>query len=227
MTAGSPGPAPTYDTILFDIDGTLCDPGKSIIECARYALATFGIQETDETKLRRFVGPPLEHAFRDYYGFDVAQTARAVAYFRGMMRREGIQLYTAYPGIRELLGELKQSGRQLAIVTSKIDCIARESLAKTGLIGFFEFISAQQPDIVVNKRDILVKALSELHITNNSGIVMIGDRRHDIEAANANNIDSIGVLWGYGDSDELHNEGATHIVADTNELKQLLLNCKD
>jgi len=212
-----------YKTILFDVDGTLCDPGKSMIECARYALSKFDIHETDEANLRRLIGPPLEHAFRDYYGFDEVRADQAVTYFRDMMQREGVQLYEAYAGIAELLHEVKQSGRQLAVVTSKIDRIAKETLAKTELIDYFEFVSAQQPSVVVDKEEILAKALSELNVTDNSAVVMIGDRRHDVEAAKAHSIDSIGVLWGYGDREELEHEGATHIVADTNELKQLLM----
>jgi phosphoglycolate phosphatase len=212
-----------YSTILFDVDGTLCDPGKSMIECARYALSKFDIHGTDDENLRRLIGPPLEHAFRDYYGFDEAQSEQAVTHFRDMMQREGVQLYEAYPGISELLNELKQSGGQLAVVTSKIDHIAKETLAKTGLINYFEFISAQQPNVVVEKEEILTKALSELNVTDNSTVVMIGDRRHDVEAAKTHSIDSIGVLWGYGDQEEIENEGATHIAADTNELKQLLV----
>lgn len=194
-----------------------------MIECARYALSKFDIHETDDENLRRLIGPPLEHAFRDYYGFDEAQSGQAVTHFRDMMQREGVQLYEAYPGISELLNELKQSGRQLAVVTSKIDHIAKETLAKTGLIDYFEFISAQQPNVVVDKEEILTKALSELNVTDNSNVVMIGDRKHDIEAANAHNIDSIGVSWGYGDRDELENEGATNIAVNANELRQLLI----
>ena len=212
-----------YSTILFDVDGTLCDPGKSMIECARYALSKFDIHETDDENLRRLIGPPLEHAFRDYYGFDEAQSEQAVTHFRDMMQREGVQLYEAYPGISELLNELKQSGRQLAVVTSKIDHIAKETLAKTGLIDYFEFISAQQPNVVVEKEEILSKALSELDITDMSTVVMIGDRRHDVEAAKAHSVDSVGVLWGYGNQEELENEGATYIAVNANELRQLLI----
>lgn len=213
----------TYNTILFDVDGTLCDPGKSMIECAKYALSKFDIHETDDANLRRLIGPPLEHAFRDYYGFDETKANQAVTYFRDMMQREGIQLYEAYPDIPELLDELKKSGKQLAVVTSKIDHIAKETLTKTGLVQYFNVVSAQQPNVVVDKEKILSKALSELNITDYSTVVMIGDRRHDVEAAKSHNIDSIGVLWGYGDRDELENEGATHIVTDANELRQFLL----
>lgn len=194
-----------------------------MIECARYALSKFDIHETDDENLRRLIGPPLEHAFRDYYGFDEAQSEQAVTHFRDMMQREGVQLYEAYPGISELLNELKQSGRQLAVVTSKIDHIAKETLAKTGLINYFEFISAQQPNVVVEKEEILSKALSELDITDMSTVVMIGDRRHDVEAAKAHSVDSVGVLWGYGNQEELENEGATYIAVNANELRQLLI----
>lgn len=213
----------TYSTILFDVDGTLCDPGRSMIECARYALSQFGINETNDENLRRLIGPPLEHAFRDYYKFDETKADQAVVYFRDMMQREGIQLYEAYPGIADTLKSLKDSGKRLAVVTSKIEHIARETLFKTGLIDYFEVISAQQPNVVVDKEVILAKALSDLNVTDTSSVIMVGDRKHDVEAAKAHNIDSIGVLWGYGDRKELEGEGATHIVSDPSELKPILI----
>lgn len=213
----------TYSTILFDVDGTLCDPGKSMIECARYALSKFDIHETDEANLHRLIGPPLEHAFRDSYGFDEGQANQAAVYFRDMMQREGIQLYEVYPGIPELLSELKQMGKKLGVVTSKIDHIAKETLEKTGLIDYFEFVSAQQPNVVVKKEEILTKALSELQVSDVSTVVMVGDRRHDIEAAKAVGVDSIGVLWGYGHRNELEIEGPTRIVANIDELRWTIM----
>ncbi len=213
----------SYSTILFDVDGTLCDPGKSMIECARYALSKFDIHETDEANLRRLIGPPLEHAFRDSYSFDEEQANQAAVYFRDMMQPEGIQLYEAYPGIPELLSELKQMGKKLGVVTSKIDHIAKEALVKTELIDYFEFVSAQQPGVVVKKEEILTKALSELQVSDTSTVVMVGDRRHDIEAAKAVGVDSIGVLWGYGHRNELENEGPTRIVANIDELRWTIM----
>lgn len=212
-----------YSIILFDVDGTLCDPGESLIECARYALSRFDIHETDQENLRRLIGPPLEHVFRDYYGFNEVQVDQAVSYFRDRMQREGVQLYNVYPGISELLKELKQRGKRLAVVTSKIDHIANEVLENTGLSDYFEFVSAQTPKVVVDKEKVLSRAMSELNIADKSNVVMIGDRKHDVEAANAKGIDSIGVLWGYGDRNELESEGATHVVVNTNELRKLLI----
>ncbi|MDB5175799.1 MAG: hydrolase, family [Candidatus Saccharibacteria bacterium] len=211
-----------YGTILFDIDGTLCDPGDSIIESARFALAKLGIEETDEQALRRFVGPPLEYAFKDYYDFDEDTTKKAVTLFREKLQSDGIKLYKAYDGVTELLDELLRAGKTVAVVTSKINHIARAALESTGIAKYFEVVGSQQPDEVVKKEVVLSRVLSELGVTDKSSVVMIGDRMHDIEAAKEYGIDSIGVLWGYGSLEELQEEGATHIVKDTHELQRLL-----
>lgn len=213
----------TYKVVLFDVDGTLCDPGKSMIESAKYALSKLGIQETDTANLNRLIGPPLEHAFRDYYGFDEAKTNQAVSYFRDNMQKNGVSLYEAYPGITELLKDLKNNAMTLAVVTSKIEHIAVDTLKRTSLFDYFDAISAQQPNVTVDKEKILSDALNDLVVDADSSIVMIGDRRHDVEAANAHNIDSIGVVWGYGTRQELKDEGATHIVKNVAELRHLLL----
>lgn len=212
----------TYETILFDIDGTLCDPGNSIVESAKYALNELGVNETDETALRRFVGPPLEHAFRDYYGFDENKTKQAVALFRKNLQNEGIKLYQPYPGIAELLDTLQKSGKTIAVVTSKIEHLAKEALQSTNLLNYFTIVGAQQAHEVVQKEVILSRVLAHLDIQDKSRVVMIGDRKHDIEAANACGIDSIGVLWGYGNLEEFQTEGATHIVSNAAELTKLL-----
>ncbi len=212
----------SYNIILFDVDGTLCDPGPSLIESAKFALSQMGIQENDENNLRRFVGPPLEHSFEDYYGFDKEKTKQAVAYFREKMQSDGIKLYKTYEGIPELLESLKQTGKTLAVVTSKIDHIAETVLKNAGLFHYFEVIGAQQANIVVRKELILQEVLSKLNASDRSSIIMVGDRKYDIEAANVQGIDSVGVLWGYGTVDEFHSEGATHTASDANELKNLL-----
>ena len=212
-----------YDITLFDIDGTLCDPGISITESARYALAELGVNETGEAALRRFVGPPLEHAFRDYYGFDDIKTKQAVSLFRYKLQKDGIKLYKAYPGIPELLGSLQKAGKTTAVVTSKIEHIAKDVLKSTRLLKYFDIIGAQQPNEVVEKEVVLGRVLQQLNVSAKARVVMVGDRKHDIEAANEHGIDSVGVLWGYGSLEEFRQEGATHTVHDTKELLSLLV----
>lgn len=139
------------------------------------------------------------------------------------MQNDGINLYTVYPGIPELLQQLTEAGKNLAVVTSKIDYIAKMALESTGLLDYFQVIGAQQSEVVVHKELILYRVLSELCVDDTASVVMIGDRRHDIEAANEHGIDSIGVLWGYGTAEELTQEGAKSTVKDTNELRVMLV----
>lgn len=212
-----------YSVAIFDIDGTLSNPGNALTESAKYALEMMGIHETDESNLRRFVGPPLEHSFKDYYGFSDENAQEAVGYYRQKMQRDGVQLTTAYDGIKELLEALQAGGLRLAVVTSKVDYIANEALKVTNLADYFEYVAAERPGETVKKEVTLARALKELGVVDTSSVVMIGDRRHDVEAAKALGIDSIGVLWGYGDQTELSHEGATHIVSHPNEILKLVL----
>ena len=59
----------TYDYILFDLDGTLTDPGLGITNSVMYALKKFNIDVNDRTDLYKFIGPPLKGSFREFYGF--------------------------------------------------------------------------------------------------------------------------------------------------------------
>lgn len=55
--------------IIFDLDGTLTDSQEGITNCVRYALESFGIHETDYSRLCLFIGPPLDASFKEFYGF--------------------------------------------------------------------------------------------------------------------------------------------------------------
>lgn len=168
------------------------------------------------------MGPPLEHAFRDYYNFNEDKIKKAVTLFREKLQKDGIKLYKAYDGVPELLEELHQRGKTLAIVTSKIDHIAKTALESTKLHQYFEVIGTQQVHKVVQKEVILARVLKELNVKSETSVVMVGDRMHDVEPANKHNIDSIGVLWGYGSESELREEGSTYIAHNTQELKSFI-----
>lgn len=195
-----------------------------MLDSARYALERIGITDQTEEQLHMLIGPPLGHAFRDYYGLDTTTVESAVSYFREHLTGKGIQRYEAYPGITDLLRDLVAAGIEVAVVTSKLDTIAAEALKSTNLHDYFSVICAQKPGLVVEKQEILKDALIKTDtLQAKSSVVMVGDRKHDVEAAKAMSVDSIGVLWGYGSRTELENEGATQIAASDAELRTLLL----
>lgn len=202
-----------YLVALFDIDGTLCDPGTGITDAVRHALRLMGVEERDDAALRRFVGPPLEHSFRDYYGFDAAQVAEASAHYRAHYAAEGMGHYRAYPGIADLLATLAARGVRLGVVTAKGQALAERALASTGLLPFFESVHGRGPDQVVTKDVTLGEALDRFGASA-ATVVMVGDREHDVLAARHHGVDVVGVLHGYGTRAELTEAGATHVVAD-------------
>ncbi|WAC50601.1 HAD hydrolase-like protein [Frigoribacterium sp. SL97] len=211
-----------YDVALFDIDGTLCDPGSGITDAAAHALAQMGFVENDPLALRRFVGPPLEHSFRDLYGFDAAAVTEAVGHYREHYADAGISQYRPYPGVGELLERLLAAGVELGVVTAKIQEFAEGALQTAGLRSSFTTVHGRAPDDVVAKVVTLRRAMQSRRAAPEQ-VVMIGDREHDVEAALENGVDVIGVLYGFGTADELHRAGARMTAAAPRRVGDLVL----
>ena len=118
-----------------------------------------------------------------------------------------------------MLDKLKKSGAHLAVVTGKPEVTAISVLENQGIDGFFECVAG--PSLAnknPTKSALIQRALDELGVEDRSEVVMIGDRVFDIEGANAEKIDSIGVLYGYGSEEELKIAGATYLLSDVSEI---------
>ncbi|MBR5268204.1 MAG: HAD family hydrolase [Lachnospiraceae bacterium] len=202
-----------YQNILFDLDGTLTDPGMGITNSVMYALKKFKIDVEDRTSLYRFIGPPLKGSFEEFYGFSEEQSELAVQYYREYFKKQGMLENEVYDGIPELLKQLREKNKTLIVATSKPEPFTLEILRHFQLLDYFNFVAGATMDDTRNKKsDIIRYALESCHITDKSTAVMIGDRKHDIIGAKENGLDSIGVLFGYGDYEELKAAGATYIA---------------
>ena len=206
-----------YNTILFDLDGTLTDPGLGITNSAAYALKKHGIEVADRTVLYPFIGPPLLDSFQRFYGFSEDQSEQAVADYREYFREKGLFENEVYSGVEELLQHLKESGKRLIIATSKPEEFAVKILKHFGLASYFDYIVGATMDSSRSKKgDVIAYALEVCGITDKTDVVMVGDREHDVLGAKENGLDSVGVLYGYGSREELEKAGAT-CVAETVE----------
>ena len=101
-----------YNTILFDLDGTLTDPGVGITNSVAYALKKWNIEVPDRSALYKFIGPPLQESFAAYYGLSEEDSWKSVEYFREYFREKGIFENEVYPGIEVLLRTLKRLERR-------------------------------------------------------------------------------------------------------------------
>ncbi|HFU4455994.1 TPA: HAD family hydrolase [Streptococcus suis] len=212
-----------YQTILFDLDGTLTDSGQGILHSVAYALDQMGIDEPDLANLQRFIGPPLYESFSRFYQLNPADTQAAVDAFRVYFKDKGMFENQLYDGILPLLESLKQAGKTLAIATSKPEVFAKQILEYFDIAHYFDVIAGASLDSSrISKTDVISYALAQLDYDPQTTI-MVGDREHDIEGAQANQLASIGVLYGYGNRQELEEAGARWIIETVPDLQKLLL----
>lgn len=164
-----------YQTIFFDLDGTLIDPKGSITKSVQYALSKFGINEELEI-LVPFIGPPLNKSFEKYYGFTEEQAKQAVIYYREYFSTKGIQEAIIYEGINDLLMKLKQNNKTLCIVSSKFMTFAQKLLAENKIDVYFDNIFATSDSSHADaKKEILVnEALALYPEKSKETFVMIG-----------------------------------------------------
>ena len=210
--------------ILFDLDGTLTDPGMGITNSVAHALAHFGITVTNRSELYRFIGPPLIDSFMEYYGFTEEQAQMAVVVYREYFADKGWAENTVYEGIEAMLSELVAAGKVLLVATSKPQVFADKILTHFGLDKYFTHICgvALQAPRGYSKADVIREALAKAGVTDLSTAVMVGDRHHDIDGAKAVGLPSIGVLYGYGDREEHEAAGADAIAESVAELREFL-----
>ncbi len=202
-----------YNTILFDLDGTLTDPGIGITNSVAYALAKWNIKVEDRRELYKFIGPPLLDSFAEYYGFSEEECQQAVVYYREYFRSNGIYENEVYPGVVEMLTELKNAGKKVVLATSKPEEFALIILKHFDLFKYFDFVAGATMDESRSKKaDVITYALEKSGVTDKNDVIMVGDRKHDVIGAKENNLDCIGVLFGYGDREELESAGAKYIA---------------
>ncbi len=208
-----------YEYILLDLDGTIIDNGEGIFKGILYALDKFGIKEENQSVLNSFIGPPLFDSFMKNYSFSKEKALKAVEYYRVYYRETGIYENRLYDGIPELIKKLKNIGKTVILATAKPQYFAEQILKQHDLYKYFDCLVGATLDSTLNyKNDIIRVAMEKSGITDKSKAVMIGDRYYDIEGALENGIDSVGVLYGYGDYNELKGAGATNIAMNTDEI---------
>lgn len=214
-----------HKVILFDLDGTLTESGEGITKSVQYALEKMGKPQDDTEKLRVFIGPPLLEQFMKYAGFDKNEAKMAVQYYRERYAVTGIFENRLYPGIEEMLKELKQRGCLLAVASSKPEQYVIQILEYFGLKEYFdEIVGATMGEKRTGKAEVIAEALRRLHMEEKrSQVLMVGDKEQDVNGARKEGIACIAVSYGYGTREELEAARPARIAATVEELKAILM----
>ncbi len=200
--------------IVFDLDGTISNPKDGICRSLNYALEAYGFAKRMESELTPCIGPPLDQSFRELTGSNDQQLiVSLVEKYRERYTEVGYSENVLYDGIVDSLEALVQRF-PLAICTSKRVDFAHSILQLFGLAHLFQEVSGG--DIGISKTQQLAGLLKRGAIDGQS--IMVGERYADMIGAHENQLSAIGVLWGFGDFDELQRESPMMILQHPSEL---------
>ncbi len=210
--------------LFFDLDGTLSDPAEGICGSVIYAMEKGGYPVKPLEAYHGWIGPPLVPSFMDELGVDEEEAYRLVALYRENFSTKGIFQNTVYPGIPELLRELKAAGKTLMIVTGKPTDFAVRIAEHFGVADcFVKVCGIPMSNESVTKDETLRGALELLGNPPLAECLMIGDRHHDIDAGHECGMESAYVLYGYGSKAEAENCQADYTLDTVEQLRELLM----
>lgn len=207
---------------LFDFDGTVCDSKEGILNAAEYALKKMNIKNNLTRKEMEpiFIGPPLTESLPYYLGNNSADITLGIKYFREYYNARGTYENTIFDGIKEMLETFSARGVRLYIASSKPTKFIKLILEKHGVRRYFDKIfSPGLDEDKLTKFDIIMMAKNKISALDKSPIIiMVGDRKYDVEGAHAAKIPCIGVTWGTAEKGELEMCKADHIVNSPTEI---------
>lgn len=215
-----------YKYIFFDLDGTLTDSKEGILNCLKYSIERIGDTVPDESRLLRFIGPPLLDSYMNFCGYTEEKARRAIALYRE--RYEPVGKFENVPadGAVELCKRLKEKGYILALASSKPEHMCIDICNEYGFTPYLDTISGSKPDIDDTKADVIRKAMHRLNLTEKDkpSILMVGDRKFDVLGAAECGLDCVGVeFFGYASPNELKDAGAVAVVSTCAALEEYIL----
>ncbi len=211
---------------LLDVDGTLVDSREPILRSLNVALVGAGLDPVDPFDLWQHVGPPLKLTLERLLagrGEDVRLVDALIEVYRGEYREMSVDLALAYPGVQNMLKDLACRTR-VGVVTSKPTVYATPILRALRLDSMMEVIEGPNLSETEPKAVTLSRALRVLGVDAEvDDVIMVGDRRYDIEAGRAEHVRTVGVTWGFGSREELVSAGAESVVDRPEQVVDVVL----
>lgn len=203
-------------TLFFDLDGTVSNNFQGIARCLNFALERLSLRQLTDVEVLPFVGPPFRESLpRVFPGINVEA---ALALYRERYEATGWLENDLYAGIADAIRTLHLQGFTIALCTSKPRIFAERIIGHFDLTRYFDGIHGPELDGKYDRKTDLLSHLMSHYKVMPESAVMIGDRDKDVEAALHVGAHSLGVLWGFGSSEELIGAGAKHIVQRPDEL---------
>ena len=214
-----------YDYVLFDFDGTVTDTGEGILKSLQYSFSEMGHEVPDLSDLKKFIGPPIHYSYTTFYGVPEEQVGDYIKKYRERYRAKGIYECYIYDGMRETIEALRSHGIKIGIASSKPVSLIYDVMNHLGITELFDEVTGVTVDDSNHSgKAFLVKGCMEgLGAKDKSRVLMVGDRKFDIDGAAGAGVDSCAVLFGYGSKEEFLEHNATYIIEKARDLLDIVL----
>lgn len=210
-----------WDSVLFDLDGTLADTVPLILACYRHTMTVHrGAPLPDELWLRH-VGRPLRDSMLDF-GRDAAEADAMRETYIGFQREAHDRMVRPFAGMLEAVQELRDGAIPLGVVTSKTREMALRTLEVCGLGDAFPVVvTADEVTQGKPHPEPVHLALRMLSVVPGPGSLFVGDSPHDLVSGRAAGVRTVAVTWGAAEEDVLVAEAPDHLVRSVAELRAL------
>ena len=205
-----------FRTILFDVDGTLIHSQPGIIHTMEYTFRTMGVDPAG-IDLNQDLGPPLRKSFSNHFD-TVEKVEEAVELYRRQYAQVGQHECTLFPGCKELLQELYTAGYTLCTATCKPVSVVTPILEELEIRPYFTVVGGASIDQSVDNKTAVIRLVLD-QLDSREGVLMVGDRRDDMEGARNCGLPALGALYGYASPGELE---PYHPVAFANSCREVL-----
>lgn len=209
--------------LIFDLDGTISNPEVGILNGYKYTFPKVNLATPSDDVLKKLIGPPLRTVFETMYGLSSTQADYAIRSYRIYYNElGGAYENELYDGMKSLLDCLFQQNRKLHIATHK-GAMTAQILQHFEIRKYFSQIQFYNEEKGITTKEKMIELIMQAEeVTDKNNIAMIGDRNTDIEAANYQQIKSIGVTYGFGSKEELEQAFPTFIANTVAELHNIL-----
>ncbi len=193
--------------IIFDLDGTLFDTTRSMVACGNEALEKLGLPLLSPKDYARFSGAGVEgyiHAILEAAGDKEHKNARLFwQYYTSKNEADQLDLISPYEGIRELLSSLKERGIKLAVLSNKNEEACIPIVHAVFGEDVFDVIRGDKEGFSPKPDPENVFKIMDLFSVKSKDCLYVGDTQVDMETGKNAKIDTVAVLWGYREREEL------------------------
>lgn len=212
-----------YDTIIFDLDGTLLNTLEDLCDSTNYALGKYGYAERSIDEIRRFVGNGVRKLIERALPSTVSpiEFEQVFAAFKEHYSEHCNDKTGPYEGIMELLHELNGRGYKLGIASNKMKS-AVVTLNELYFDGLIKGVAGVCEDVVPKPDAYMVDGVLKELNSSRENTLYVGDSQVDVATACNAGLDMVTVLWGFRDRDELEAAGAGNFIEHPMDLLKYL-----